>query len=96
MAKVYRKETGSDLIDRLLSEPASEFLLSRLAIGEMESVFALRHELAEAAYDDVGLESGTLNIEDRRAGTTTRANSRRMISSCAARREMSTSHLTSA
>ena len=92
MAKVYRKETGSDLIDRLLSEPASEFPLSRLAIVEME----LRHELAEAAHDDVGLESGTLNIEDRRAGTTTRANSRRMISSCAARREVSTSHLTSA
>lgn len=42
LAKVYRKEIGSDLIDRLLAEPASSHIISRLAIVEMESVFALK------------------------------------------------------
>ena len=42
MAKVYRKEVGSEFVDQVLSEPGSQHLISRLAIVEMESVFALK------------------------------------------------------
>ena len=47
MAKVYRKETGSDFVDRILSEPGSQYLISRLTIVEMESVFALKARAGE-------------------------------------------------
>lgn len=47
LAKVYRKEIGSDLMDRLLAEPASSHIISRLAIVEMESVFALKVRTGE-------------------------------------------------
>jgi len=42
LAKVYRKEVGSEFVDQVLSEPGSQHLISRLAIVEMESVFALK------------------------------------------------------
>ena len=41
------KETGSDFIDRILSESSSQFLISRLTIIEMESVFALKARIGE-------------------------------------------------
>jgi predicted nucleic acid-binding protein len=47
LAKVYRKEAGSDFIDRILSEPDSQYLISRLTIVEMESVFALKARVGE-------------------------------------------------
>ena len=47
LAKVYRKEAGSDFVDRILSEPGSESLISRLSIVEMESVFALKARAGE-------------------------------------------------
>ena len=47
LAKVYRKEAGSDFVDRILSEPGSEYLISRLTIVEMESVFALKARVGE-------------------------------------------------
>jgi predicted nucleic acid-binding protein len=47
LAKVYRQEAGSDVVDRILSEPGSQFVISRLAIVEMESVFALKVRTGE-------------------------------------------------
>jgi predicted nucleic acid-binding protein len=47
LAKVYRQETGSDFIDRILAEPGSRYLISRLTIVEMESVFALKARVGE-------------------------------------------------
>jgi PIN domain nuclease of toxin-antitoxin system len=47
LAKVYRKEAGSDFVDRILSEPGSQYLISRLTIVEMESVFALKARVGE-------------------------------------------------
>jgi len=42
LAKVYRKELGSDLIDRIVTEPGSHRFISRFTILEMESVLALK------------------------------------------------------
>jgi hypothetical protein len=47
LAKVYRKEIGSELIDKPLSAPGSQFIISRLTIVEMESVFALKLRTGE-------------------------------------------------
>jgi predicted nucleic acid-binding protein len=42
LTKVYRKELGSDLIDRIVAEPGSHRFISRFTILEMESVLALK------------------------------------------------------
>lgn len=47
LAKVYRKEIGSDFVDRILSEPTSQQIISRLSIVEMESVLALKVRTGE-------------------------------------------------
>jgi predicted nucleic acid-binding protein len=47
LAKVYRREIGSEFVDRLLSERGSEHIISRLTIVEMESAFALKVRTGE-------------------------------------------------
>lgn len=47
LAKAYRKEIGSDFIDRILSEPGSQHIISRLTIVEMESVLASKQRMGE-------------------------------------------------
>ena len=47
LAKVYRRELGSDLIDRVVSEPGSDRFISRFTILEMESVLALKFRTGE-------------------------------------------------
>lgn len=47
LAKVYRKESGSDLIDRIVTEPGSHRFISRFTILEMESVLALKFRTGE-------------------------------------------------
>ncbi len=47
LAKLYRNEIGSDFVDRIFSEPGSLHIISRLAIVEMESVFALKVRAGE-------------------------------------------------
>jgi len=37
LAKLYRKEIGSDLVDRVVAEPDSRRFISRFTILEMES-----------------------------------------------------------
>lgn len=53
MAKVYHQEVGSDFVDRILPEPGSQFVISRLAIVEMESVFALKVRTGEIDHQAV-------------------------------------------
>ena len=47
LAKLYRKEIGSDLVDRVVAEPDSRRLISRFTILEMESVLALKFRTGE-------------------------------------------------
>ncbi len=47
LAKLYRKEAGSDLIDRIVAEPDSQRFISRFTILEMESVLALKFRTRE-------------------------------------------------
>ncbi len=47
LAKVYRKELGSDLMDRIVIEPGSQRFISRFTILEMESVLALKFRTGE-------------------------------------------------
>ena len=46
LAKVYRREIGSDFVDRV-SERGSQHIISRLTIVEKESVFALKVRTGE-------------------------------------------------
>ncbi len=47
LAKLYRKERGSELIDRIAGEPGSHRFISRFTILEMESVLALKFRTGE-------------------------------------------------
>jgi uncharacterized protein with PIN domain len=47
LAKVYRQEVGSAFLDRILSEPASRHIISRLTVVEMESGLALKARIGE-------------------------------------------------
>lgn len=47
LAKLYRKEAGSDLIDRIVAEPDSQRFISRFTILEMESVLGLKFRTGE-------------------------------------------------
>lgn len=47
LAKLYRSEAGSALVDRIFSEPASQHLISLLTIVEVESVFAVKVRTGE-------------------------------------------------
>lgn len=47
LAKLYRKEIGSDLVDRVVAEPGSRRFISRFTILEMESVLALKFRTGE-------------------------------------------------
>jgi predicted nucleic acid-binding protein len=47
LAKLYRKEIGRDLVDRVVAEPDSRRFISRFTILEMESVLALKFRTGE-------------------------------------------------
>ena len=47
LAKLYRDELGTAFVDRIFSEPASQHVISRLTIVEMESVCALKARTGE-------------------------------------------------
>ena len=42
LAKLYHREAGSDCVEELVRNPAHRILISRLAVVEMHSVFALK------------------------------------------------------
>lgn len=47
LAKLYRQELGSDLLDRIVAEAGSRRFISRFTILEMESVLALKFRTGE-------------------------------------------------
>ncbi len=47
LAKYYRRESGSDVVEQLFADPSSQRVISRLALVEMESVFALKIRTGE-------------------------------------------------
>ena len=53
VAKLYHKEAGSEYVDRILREPGSRSLLSRLSIVELESVIAIKVRTGEIGPRDV-------------------------------------------
>ena len=63
LAKLYRKETGSDCMDRILREPGSQSLISRLSIVEMESVFAIKVRTGEIDPRDVEIARRCLRAD---------------------------------
>ena len=42
LAKLYHKEAGSEYLERVLEQPGTRCLISRLSIVEMESVLAIK------------------------------------------------------
>lgn len=53
LAKLYHKEAGSEYMDRILKEPGSRSLISRLSIVEMESVLPIKVRTGEIDQQDV-------------------------------------------
>jgi predicted nucleic acid-binding protein len=47
LAKLYRKELGSDLVDRIVAEQGSRRFISRFTLLEMESVLGLKFRTGE-------------------------------------------------
>jgi hypothetical protein len=47
LAKLYRKESGSDLVDRIAAEVESRRFISRFTLLKMESVLALKFRTGE-------------------------------------------------
>ncbi len=47
LAKRYKKESGSEYMDRILEQPGSRSLISHLSIVELESVLAIKTRTGE-------------------------------------------------
>jgi predicted nucleic acid-binding protein len=52
LAKLYHQEAGSDRVEELVRNPAHRILISRLAVVEMHSVFALKVRSQAIEADD--------------------------------------------
>ena len=46
LAKLYHQEPGSDYVERILNQPGSKGIISRLSIVELESVPAIKVRIA--------------------------------------------------
>lgn len=56
LVKWYRPEAGSDVVERLLTEPAAQHYISRLAVVEVQRVFSRRvrdREITEQELDSL-------------------------------------------
>ena len=63
LAKLYHKEGGSEYVDRVLREPGSRSLISRLSIVEMESVLAIKVRTGEIDRRDVEIARRCLRAD---------------------------------
>lgn len=52
LAKLYHEEPGSEYVERIVSQPGSKGIVSRLSLVEMESVFATK--VRTGALDENG------------------------------------------
>ena len=56
LVKRYRPEAGSDVVERLLTEPAAQHYIARLAVVEVQRVFSRRvraREITEQELDSL-------------------------------------------
>lgn len=63
LAKLYHREAGSEYMDRILTEPGSRSLISRLSIVEMESVVAIKVRTGEASHQDAEIARRCLRAD---------------------------------
>lgn len=63
LAKLYHQEAGSEYMDRILREPGSRSLISRLSIVEMESVLAIKVRTGEIDRRDVEIARRCLRAD---------------------------------
>lgn len=63
LAKLYRIELGSDLVDRIASEAESRQFISRFTILEMESVLALKFRTGEIDEQSVTIARRRLEAD---------------------------------
>ena len=63
LAKLYHREVGSDHIDRMVGQPGSRSLISRLSIVEMESVLASKVRTGEIDQRDVEIARRCLRAD---------------------------------
>ena len=52
LAKLYHEEAGSAYVERIVNQPGSKSIVSRLSLVEMESVFAIK--VRTGALDETG------------------------------------------
>jgi predicted nucleic acid-binding protein len=52
LAKLYHEEPGSEYVERIVNQPGSKGIVSRLSLVEMESVFAIK--VRTGALDENG------------------------------------------
>lgn len=55
LAKIYRREAGSDIVDRLFADHTSPKLISRLSVVEMASAFLLKVRTGELSAEALSL-----------------------------------------
>jgi predicted nucleic acid-binding protein len=65
LAKLYHKEAGSEYVDRILTEPGSRSVVSRLSIVEMESVVAIKVRTGEIEAQGVEIARRCLRADLR-------------------------------
>ena len=63
LAKLYHREPGSEYMDRIVTEPGSRFIISRLSIVEMESVLAIKVRTREIDEEEVEIARRCLRAD---------------------------------
>ena len=63
VAKLYHQETGSEYVDRIVKEPGSRSIISRLSIVELESVLAIKVRTGEINERDVEIARRCLRAD---------------------------------
>ncbi len=63
LAKLYHRESGSEYMDRIVTEPGSRSIISRLSIVEMESVLAIKVRTGEIDEQQVEIARRCLRAD---------------------------------
>jgi uncharacterized protein len=63
LAKLYHREPGSEYMDRVVTEPSSRSIISRLSIVEMESVLAIKVRTGEINEEQIEIARRCLRAD---------------------------------
>jgi uncharacterized protein with PIN domain len=66
LAKIYHRETGSELVERLVEESAGSCFISRLCVLEMHSVLARKERSGTISAPDLALVRRRFRADVRR------------------------------